>query len=346
MSIITTAIGLILVYLILSLIVTSMQEAIASWFSLRGKHLGHAIDQMLTNEKTTEQGLELDKSLLEKFQNHPGYRELVVNKEAKGAGKTNHPSYMSATTFASILFHVLDGTDINSITASVNAMADGKLKTFLLESLAQANNDLATFRQKIEHWYDQVMSRVSGWYKRFSHKIIMVLGLLLAIYMNADTLTIYEKMSQVAADSPQAQAINALGDEFANTRYAAYNQQLDEIKQDLASAATQADSVRFDSVLVAHNRQLLTQVDSLIITATANNSPLGLGWTTQEWQTLKNASAWSWINKLLGFLITAFAISLGAPFWFDMLKKIINIRNAGPVHQDSTSTGSVNKVTT
>lgn len=338
MSIITTAIGLILVYLILSLIVSSMQEAIASWFSLRGKHLGHALDQMLTNEKTTEQGLELDKTLLNKFQNHPTYDNLVVSKQGKNGGKTNHPSYMSAATFASILFHILDGSDIKKLTAAINTMEDGKLKKFLQDTLAEANNDLTIFRQKIEYWYDQVMSRVSGWYKRYSHRIIMVLGLLLAVYMNADTLSIYVKMSNVAAGSAQEQAINALADNFADSRYAAYNQQLDRIKQDLASAATQADSIRFDSALVAHNRQLLSQVDSLYTTATADNSPLGLGWTKAEWTTLKSSGFLSWFNKLIGFLITAFAISLGAPFWFDMLKKIINIRNAGPVHEESTST--------
>ena len=31
----------------------------------------------------------------------------------------------------------------------------------------------------------------------------------------------------------------------------------------------------------------------------------------------------------LGWLITAFAVSLGAPFWFDLLNKFMNIRSAG-----------------
>jgi hypothetical protein len=35
------------------------------------------------------------------------------------------------------------------------------------------------------------------------------------------------------------------------------------------------------------------------------------------------------VSKLVGFLLTAFALSLGAPFWFDTLNKLINIRTAG-----------------
>ena len=32
---------------------------------------------------------------------------------------------------------------------------------------------------------------------------------------------------------------------------------------------------------------------------------------------------------ILGFFVTALAISLGAPFWFDLLRKLVNIRSAG-----------------
>ncbi len=41
-------------------------------------------------------------------------------------------------------------------------------------------------------------------------------------------------------------------------------------------------------------------------------------------------------RRLIGFLLTAFALSLGAPFWFDMLNKLIKLRNSG-VKEDSSS---------
>ncbi|MGL4599246.1 MAG: hypothetical protein ACRCYO_17120 [Bacteroidia bacterium] len=37
----------------------------------------------------------------------------------------------------------------------------------------------------------------------------------------------------------------------------------------------------------------------------------------------------SWVLYLLGIVITAFSLSYGAPFWFDMLVKLINIRRSG-----------------
>jgi len=36
-----------------------------------------------------------------------------------------------------------------------------------------------------------------------------------------------------------------------------------------------------------------------------------------------------WLTMILGWLITAFAVSLGAPFWFDLLNKFVNIRASG-----------------
>ena len=52
---------------------------------------------------------------------------------------------------------------------------------------------------------------------------------------------------------------------------------------------------------------------------------LGLGWDEGEAQVGPKA----WGIRILGWLLTALAISLGAPFWFDILKKIVTIRSSG-----------------
>jgi len=36
-----------------------------------------------------------------------------------------------------------------------------------------------------------------------------------------------------------------------------------------------------------------------------------------------------WLQKFLGLLITGLAAAQGAPFWFDVLKKIVNVRSSG-----------------
>jgi len=60
---------------------------------------------------------------------------------------------------------------------------------------------------------------------------------------------------------------------------------------------------------------------------TMASSVLGLGWDIQThgsyWEAVKNQIKW---YSIFGWLITALAISMGAPFWFDLLKKVVNIK--------------------
>jgi hypothetical protein len=38
---------------------------------------------------------------------------------------------------------------------------------------------------------------------------------------------------------------------------------------------------------------------------------------------------WSWLGRLAGWSATVLALSLGAPFWFDVLGKFARLRNTG-----------------
>lgn len=51
------------------------------------------------------------------------------------------------------------------------------------------------------------------------------------------------------------------------------------------------------------------------------NKLLGLGWTGDPVD-------FCWWRNILGWLITALAISLGAPFWFDLLNKLMQLRTS------------------
>ena len=57
-----------------------------------------------------------------------------------------------------------------------------------------------------------------------------------------------------------------------------------------------------------------------------------LGWSKDT-----SPSGWGIPGKMLGLLLTAFAILLGAPFWFDLLGKVSQLRGAGPPSGGATS---------
>ncbi|MEM6632064.1 MAG: hypothetical protein AAF694_20475 [Bacteroidota bacterium] len=56
---------------------------------------------------------------------------------------------------------------------------------------------------------------------------------------------------------------------------------------------------------------------------------LGIGWTDETLRKWEGANIATIFIHFLGLLIFGLAISLGAPFWFDLLKRFVNIRHAG-----------------
>jgi hypothetical protein len=49
-----------------------------------------------------------------------------------------------------------------------------------------------------------------------------------------------------------------------------------------------------------------------------------------SWSASQNPEGWRLLGKLLGWALTAFAVSFGAPFWFDALSKLGSLRATGP----------------
>jgi hypothetical protein len=61
--------------------------------------------------------------------------------------------------------------------------------------------------------------------------------------------------------------------------------------------------------------------------AQVNDVPLPIGWGGAAGGV---PSGWDWVLKALGVVLTSAAVSLGAPFWFDSLSKLANLRDSGP----------------
>lgn len=96
-----------------------------------------------------------------------------------------------------------------------------------------------------------------------------------------------------------------------------------------AAPASQDDSTAFKAFeALVRRSDSLSRDNAKYLQAT-----LGMGWNAQNHPTNPdycNCNPFTcWLKKILGWLITAFAISLGAPFWFDLLKRVTSIRASG-----------------
>lgn len=149
------------------------------------------------------------------------------------------------------------------------------------------------FQQEVEDWFNRSMERASGVYKRNAKGVAIAIGFLLAVVANADTFHVVSRLSK---DSVLRNAI------------------ADSASQVVNSSASDINTVKIE-------------VDKAL-----TSLPLPIGWNTvnlQE-QTREN-QGWPlpYMKRVLGWLVSGIAISMGASFWFDLLSKVVNVRNAG-----------------
>lgn len=292
LSLLSVVIGIVFVMLLFSLLTTTVMEMIAGMLSLRGKHLILAIQNMLGGKTKA-------------FLQHPYYRQLTMNANTRGenrAAEKAFPSYVGSGTFSAILVDILDGEPEQRISERVNALPEGELKKVLSFLWREADGNATEFRVKTEEWFNEVMDRAGGWYKRKTRNWLLIIGAVITMIFNVDALQIYNNLS-----------VNATLRDFvadAATNYVNTQPQ----------PAAQAVTPDF----FAAQQRLSELVNNNI---SAIGSPLGLGWDQMDWN--KANGQW-WLYKIIGWATTTIALSLGATFWFGMLKQLIGLRSSGP----------------
>jgi len=330
-GVLDVAVGLTFLYLLLSLIASAVSEIIEAKLKMRAADLERGIRELLGGKDET--------ALTERLYNHPLIHSLYLStykKEDVDTTSGRHkrpaklPSYIPRRNFALALMDIVLPADAaagkesgaagataprkdqanTSLEPLRKALADPKnekLRLALLPLVDAAAGDAATARANIEEWFDSAMDRVSGWYKRRVQKIVLLIGLTLTVLTNADTITIANSLSR---DVSMRNALVAAAGEYAKagtTQAPASGNSAEKIqacRQDAGSPECR----------VAMNMRQLAQLG------------LPVGWKRDDERSVPSGVG-GWFAKVTGLLLTAIAISLGAPFWFDILNKIIVIRS-------------------
>jgi hypothetical protein len=290
---INVVISLVFIYLLYSLLVTTINEGIASIFKLRAKTLKKGIQRMLTDD-----GGEIN-PILEQFYNQPGIKFL-------GEDNTKKPAYLSSASFSKALVHLCKDLADSKTTPEEQLLAGiQEIKKINPESgkyLETLFNDtegkIDKFQESAEQWFNETMDRTSGWYKKQTQKITLIVAFVIACSFNVDTIGIVQNLST------NPELATKMGD--MTDKYTKANKDSKvEIPQ---------DTINY------YFRTAQKQIDTDIKNT---NSLLGLGWNFEE----KN---WEYkiFQHLVGIMLTAIAISFGAPFWFDLLSKLMQLRGS------------------
>lgn len=358
LPILDIAISLSFLYCLLSLFATVAQELFASMFRLRGRMLFTGLKRMLDDGDAAV--------LVKEFYAHPLVAYMARDGGKKGDAP--RPSYLSKATFLTTFRDLLRdkakaaGADTDdSLKAALNhLLTEGKehLPASTLAVLQafwrEAEGDVKAFEARVGEWFDDSMARVSGWYKRQAQVIGMVLGLAMALLMNVDTLAIAKKL---AGDSQARQALTAQATAFVQSD--ATRSEIEELRRHKQDTVT-AESDSADTTALRAIDSLSREAGTLLAgPITSVRSATGFGWFRDPacddkgllyplclvYRTLAaefcagrsaacdqpplGAFVFFLFFKVLGYAATAFAIALGAPFWFDLLSRLVKLRGTG-----------------
>jgi hypothetical protein len=278
------ALGLIFVYLVLSLVCTAVNETVASLFAWRADTLREGIANLLGSDAERK-----------KVYEHPIVAGLIRQKSRWWHRDERYPSYIPANVFtAAVLNPIKQGVAVvGSVDDALADLPDGRPKQAMQMLWTQAEDDINRFRASLETWYDEAMERVSGWYRRRVQFWLWVWALAVSIGLHVDTIQI---ATALWTDDATRAAVVARAEQAAGTP--------------LTLTATSLERT-------AGNVQ---ELEALRIPIGWSGSfPKG-DWKHDLWVIGLNA---------FGLLLTAVALTLGAPFWFDLLKKVANVRSSG-----------------
>ena len=203
---------------------------------------------------------------------------------------------------------------------TIENLPDSKLKKSLDALLDESHRDLESFKKHIEVWFNNSMERVSGWYKRKTQLVQVLLAVAVTVVINVDSVLVVNALSQNQA---LRDAVVAQAQTFAKTQPAPGTAQPDtKAANTIEQLSTQLSRLDLPVGWVLPGQRAYSQ-DDQDFRVWPGWWPHGRSqdWLIFWWQTAR--------FHFLGWLLTAFAISLGAPFWFDMLNKVINIRASG-----------------
>ncbi len=222
---------------------------------------------------------------------------------------------------------------------------------------AQGESNIAKARKNVEKWFDDSMDRASGVFKRYSQAMALVIGIIIALLLNIDSinLTLYlwrePSVRQVLAENaqsfqlPEAQlaaspeeTMQAFRDQFVGL-----NLPVGWVIQESGPDAI------YDS-----NCQLFPGIDQTFgfpivmprIGISTNDPDNMISRLVDSFNNLNSIciappqsnNQTNIVLKIFGILLTAMAARQGAPFWFDLLKRLVNVRAAGanPIEKEAS----------
>lgn len=376
-DLLSVLLGMLLVYLIFSVAVSHLRELIAQRAGDRGRFLRLGVYRLVADDAIAARvlhhalinGLYKDPatrtappSYIEPSNFALALTHIVVRRGAPptttSAGGSD--AYKVDAAMAPLTYE--------SLRAALARFADqrSQLAIALLPIVDRAAGDMQAAQKGIEQWFAGGMDRVSGWYKSHARKQLFWLGLLVAAALNIDSIEIFRHLNRNPEDAARiaalAESLERTGkladidvkDLVGRTATTSEMGSLVRLVSDKSSFGTLP--IGYACLSFAH--EAVRRLDSSS-PGSGNKERLGTPSASagqpstqgaaraatapspgcdEEVASLTKLSPQQWLLKLWGWILTAFAGSLGAAYWFAAISKVVNVRGTGPRPESSKST--------
>jgi hypothetical protein len=330
-------VGMVFIFLLLSLVCLAINETIATIVDMRAQTLKTGVRSLLLGPFRGWN----DTRLADDLFRHPLIQSLRERRTIP-YWNPKQPSYIPARTFTLALIDlvrnkdlaVLATTDFSALSTAVKSAPsiNEDLRRQLTLLLEESQGDIDKAKASIDRWFSDSMERLSAVYKQRIQLIGILVALIVACAFDASAI----RMARALADDGVLRA--ALAEQavaFSRNPPAQLDGSLVPTPRPAASATAAAGAmnapVPADSIAARFARAdtILGLSRDLLGKATSAGLPIGMPDSVLkagDWKRAVGRQLW---RDFPGLLITVFAISLGAPFWFDILNKVVNLRGAG-----------------
>ena len=273
------------------------------------------------------------------------------------------------------LKEIIKFSESKNIEDDANKVLDAETAKYIYSLWQDCYGDILKFKLQLEAWFNRTMEQATEWYKRKIQIVLFILGFSMAWFFNADTFSIISKLS---TDKDARDKLVSMANAYVQNNKTAvdtsvikdtaqlknYSQKLDsllQVKKQLEEDIKNANTILGfgswppDTVRVKFDAATKKKIYTPLVDAEALSKPDQQIMDGTIIFAKGHSSKWVYLFSLLGihffgFLITAFAISLGAPFWFDLLNKLMKLRtstkhenNGTPVEVTSATVSPLNR---
>lgn len=350
LRILEVAIGLALVFTLVALICSLITEWLSAMLEKRGNLLWEGIENLVDTQLRSDIcGHQLMQGLVRKST----WLDRILNRLLPRVDRSK-PSYVPTEIFVATLLDIIGSraagqpeaigqlpmtfTDLQVAIKEAQGVPD-KVKKALLALVNDAGADLAGAKKSIGDWFDAGMGRVTGWYKRWSQLVLLAVSLVVALILGVDSLAIAKRLwsDPILRDQIAQAAEEFVEENQENPRLVPTVSPAPPVPAAPPAAGSPAAQAQTQSAEELAKKKIeeiqvfRNQLEALALPmfpATALRGEYRQSHSGAESSLPWMFGWWLW-HHAFGFLLTGLAASLGAPFWFDLLNKLVNLRNTG-----------------